>query len=195
MPKEQLYPQPDRLPTDGLTAAEDEVLTQLLSKFAGGRISTPVFTELARITPQPIVELVIMRERDGVLETLLIPRPKDDIMWPGMYHTPGSALRASDFHREDNEPLNGAFERIITGELQANLVDTPQFAGNFRRMTARGPEFGVAYLAEVEENSQPTPGHIWYPVEKLAENSQFIQHQLGHVKMAVDIYREKSKIG
>ncbi|SRR5258708_4611652 len=191
MSKEGLIPQPDRLPTDGLTKTEDEILEQLLSKFRGGRISTPVYTELARIIPQPIVELVLLRERNGILETLLIARPKDDIAWPGMYHTPGSVLRVSDFDREDQEPLNGAFERIITEELHATLADTPQFAGNFRRITARGPEFGVAYIAELKENAQSFPGHIWYPVDGLAENSQFIQHQLGHVQMASDIYRKQ----
>ena len=52
---EILGPQSEQ-PTDGLTPEEDLKLAILLLKWAGGRISTPVFTQLARMIPQPLVE-------------------------------------------------------------------------------------------------------------------------------------------
>src|SRR3989344_8093896 len=112
---ERVWNQPEQFATDGLTLEEDQKLAQLLSKWKGGRISTPVFTELAKMTPQAIVEVVLFRFNNGELETLLIPRPDDDIVWSGMIHTPGTALRVSDFLREDLNHPNVAFERLQRG--------------------------------------------------------------------------------
>lgn len=175
-------------PTEGLTLSEDRELTALLSKWTGGRISTPVFTELARMIPQPIVEVVVFRVNDGTLETLLILRPEDDIVWPGMYHTPGAAVRAADFHREDNNPLNGPFERIQRGELRSEFREPPIFVGRLHRLGDRGPEVAEIYFTELPESVVSHPDHVWYPVEALAENPKFIQGQLGHVLIAAEHY-------
>ena len=143
--QERLGSQPEQFATDGLTLEEDGELARLLSKWNGGRISTPVFTELARMIPQPIVEVVLFRGNDNVLETLLIPRPADDIVWPGMLHTPGAAVRTSDFRREDKNPLNGVFERIQRGELNSDFAYTPVFADRLHRLGDRGPEVAEVY--------------------------------------------------
>ncbi len=177
-------------PTEGLTLEEDQELVALLAKLRGGRISTPVFTELARIIPQSIVEVVVFRRNGGRLETLLIPRPEDDIVWPGMYHTPGAALRASDFQREDQSPLNGPFERIQRGELNSEFAHNPTFAGRLHRLGGRGPEVAEVYFAELPEDSALPQNHLWYPVEQLAQNQKFIQHQLGHVMIAAEQYNK-----
>ncbi len=179
---------PGYLPTEGLTQEEDEQLTDLLSKWKGGRISAPVFTELARIIPQSIVEVVVFRKNGNTLETLLIPRPADDIVWPGMYHTPGTALRLTDFHREDQNPLNGAFERLQHGELKSEFVKTPTFAGRLHRLADRGPEVAEIYFATLPGDSA-SDDNIWYPVDQLSQNPKFIQYQLGHVLMAAEQYR------
>lgn len=187
--QERLKSHPEQFATDGLTPEEDKQLANLLSKWTRGRISTPVFTELARIIPQPIVEVVLFRKNGEILETLLIPRPADDIIWPGMYHTPGATLRASDFHREDQNPLNGVFERIQRGELNSHFTYTPVFAGRLHRLGERGTEVAEVYFTELPEGSFQ-PHHVWYPVDKLAENPKFIQHQLGHMTIAVEQYRK-----
>src|SRR3989344_6602364 len=153
MGRERAEQQPGYIPTEGLTLEEDRRLVELLNKWNGGRISTPAFTEIARMSPQPIVEVVIFRMIEGRLETLLIPRPEDDVVWPGMYHTPGAALRAADFHREDQNPLNGPFERIQRGELGSNFAYTPIFAGRLHRLADRGPEVAEIYVAELPETS------------------------------------------
>ena len=189
MSQERFGSKPEQFATDGLTLEEDGELARLLSKWNGGRISTPVFTELARMIPQPIVEVVLFRKNGEILETLLIPRPADDIVWPGMLHTPGAAIRTSDFHREDQNPLNGVFERIQHGELNSDFAYTPVFAGRIHRLGDRGPEVAEVYFTELPEGSYQQH-HVWYPVDKLAENPKFIQHQLGHVMIAAGFYNQ-----
>ena len=187
--RERLGSQPEQFVTDGLTLEEDRRLAELLSKWKGDRISPPVFTELARMIPQPIVEVVLFRKNGEILETLLIPRPADDIVWPGMLHTPGAAISTSDFHREDQNPVNGAFERIQRGELNSDFAYTPTFAGRLHRLGDRGPEVAEVYFSELPEGSHQ-PHHIWYPVDKLAEHPKFIQHQLEHVTIAAEQFRK-----
>lgn len=188
--RESLKSQPEQFATDGLTQEEDLELATLLSKWNGGRISTPVFTELARIIPQPIVEVVLFRRNGEMLETLLIPRPADDIVWPGMLHTPGAAIRTADFHREDQNPLNGVFERIEHGELNSDFAYTPVFVGRLYRLGARGSEVAEVYFSELLERLQRRD-HVWCPVDKLAENPKFIQHQLGYVTTAAEQYKKR----
>ena len=187
MGRERAEQQPGYIPTEGLTLEEDRRLVELLNKWNGGRISTPAFTEIARMSPQPIVEVVIFRMIEGRLETLLIPRPEDDVVWPGMYHTPGAALRAADFQRADQTPVNGAFERIQRGELSGEFADAPTFVGWLDRLGDRGPESARVFIAELPEGYDH-PDHIWYSVDQLAQNPKFIQHQLPHVLMAAEQY-------
>ena len=181
---------PNYRSTEGLTLEQDRQLVELLKLWPGGPISTPAFTELARMIPQPIVEVVVLRKNGDRLETLLIPRPDDDIVWPGMYHTPGAALRAADFKRDDGNPLNGPFERIQRAELGSEFNAIPSFAGRIHRLGDRGPEVAEIYVAELLVDIHSPQNHIWYPVEDLAENPKFIQGQLGHVRLAASKYLE-----
>jgi|GEM_PF-1057088 hypothetical protein len=192
MGQEKLSGHLEQFSTDGLSLEEDRKLVELLSKWKGGRISTPVFTEIARMIPQPIVEVVLFRESEGVLETLLIPRPVDDIVWPGMYHTPGTALRASDYSREDQNPLNGSFERIQNGEIEGKFRSAPIFIGRLYGLSRRGPSVSEIYFTELADGFD-RPHHLWYPVDKLAENPQFIQEQLKHVLWAAEQYKNRIK--
>lgn len=181
----------ERFPTDGLTPQQDAQLESLLAMWGGGRISDRVFTRLAGMIPQPIVEVVVFGTRDE-LETLLIPRPQGDIVWPGMHHTPGTALRASDYNRPDKTPLNGAFERIIR-EIDNNFAYPPTYAGRLHRMSSRGPDVTEVYITELLEGSSLNPGQLWHPVTKLSTHPTFIQEQLGHVKLAAEAYRNRIK--
>lgn len=176
-------------PTDGLTPEEDQLLVQLLSKWTGGPISTPVFTKLAGIIPQPIIEVVFLRGVKEDPETLLIPRPKDDIVWPGKVHNPGTALRTSDFYRKDRNPLNGAFERVRR-EIQNDFAYPPTFAGRLHRLTDRGPEVAEVYISGLLEETSLQPGQLWYPVNKLETNPNFLQGQIGHMRIAARFYLE-----
>lgn len=175
------------IPTDGLTFEDDHELVQLLSKWGGGRISTPVFTQLCRMMPQPIVEIVFLKGTGENTETLLIPRPPDDIVWPGKVHNPGTALRVSDFLREDANPLNGAFERIRM-EIQNEFAYPPTFVERLHHLGERGPEVAEIYISGLLAEKTLQPGQIWYPVEQLASNPNFLQDQLGHVMIATEFY-------
>ncbi|HLD24578.1 MAG TPA: hypothetical protein VJB96_01540 [Patescibacteria group bacterium] len=178
------------LPTEGLTEKEDKELTHLLNKWKGGRISTEVFTELARMIPQPIVEVVILRDNNGRVETLLIPRPKDDIVWPGKFHSPGAALRAADFLRKDGNPLNGPFERIQQGELNSKFADTPTYVERFHRMEERGPAVSEVYIATLPAGTPTSSDQRWVAVERLKDDPSFIQGQLPHILRAADTFRK-----
>lgn len=178
----------EQLPTDGLTLKEDQKLSELLSKWKGGRLSTPVFTEIARIQPQPIVEVVVLRENNGIVETLLIPRPKDDIVWPEMLHSPGCAIRSSDFERKDNNPLNGAFERLQNKEINSQFKYQPIFVDRLYRKVDRGNEVAEIFFTELPESSNQE-NYNWYPVDKLDQNPKMIQHQIEHIKLATEQYK------
>lgn len=176
--------------SEGLTPKEDKELAGLLSKLNGESLSTSVFTELARIIPQPVVEVVIFRKKNDKIETLLIPRSIDDIIWPGMFHTPGTALRRSDFEREDNNILNGPFDRIQNGEVNNCFSFTPIFVDRLYRKCDRGPEVAEIYFTELPEGSDKE-NYTWYPVDQLAQNPKFIQHQLEHVIIAAEQFKLK----
>jgi hypothetical protein len=169
-------------PTDGLTREQDGQLAELLSKWNGGRISDLVFPSVARLTPQPCVEVVVFRKGGGGLETLLIPRPATDTVWPGMYHNPGQALRLSDYYREDGDPVNGPFQRIQRGELQAEFAERPIFVGNDFRMTLRGAEVAIVHFARLKTGTVDRDSYVWCPVEELANKADFIQHQRRHIQ-------------
>ncbi|MDO8610249.1 MAG: hypothetical protein Q7R95_06880 [bacterium] len=137
-----------RKPSSGLSLIQDIQLEHLLKSWNGGPFSTHVYTQLARI-PQPIIEVVVFRKLEDAIETLIIPRPDDDIVWPGMYHNPGSALRTSDYSRSDSTPLNGPFERIQQSEIKTNFAYEPVLVTNLDRLTKRGPESCRVFFTEL----------------------------------------------
>jgi len=175
-------------PSEGLTLEEDRQLTFLLHKCSGG-FSDPVYTEMAGKLPQPIIELVVLRTNNGVLETLLIPRPKNDIVWRDMFHTPGTALRNRDYEIEGKNPLEVAFKRLQHNEVKSEFAYVPKYVGKVHRTCDRGKEAADVFFTELAENSN-NESHIWYPVDQLAENPKFIPHQLGHVLMAAEHYQQ-----
>ncbi len=192
MTQERQEGQPERIPSDGLTLEQDIALEGLLKLWEGGRLSAEVFTEIARLIPQPIIEVVVLRNNCGIIETLLLPRPKDEKVkqWEDKYHTPGSALRNSDVKKETNNDLSGPFERVERGELGTKFAYPPKFGWFTVRKGDRSVEMVQAYYTELEKGADIKPGHIWYPVDMLAGNELFLQHQLEHVVMTAEAFRE-----
>lgn len=178
-------------PTSGFAPGDDDVAVGILSKFDGGGISPELFAALSRITPQAIVEVVVLRIRDGRVEALLIPRPAGDPTWPGMCHTPGTALRNADFLRGGESPLPWAFGRIKR-EISNDLVGEPTFVGVHYSMgpqQERGHSVSQVFVGEIPEDSVLPEGGFWYPVLDLPELPTFIQSQLPFVQMAAEYYR------
>jgi hypothetical protein len=181
------------VPTSGLTAREDKKVCDLLAKWDGGNLSASLFTELARMIPQPIVEVVIFRNNNKIIETLLIPRPEDDIVWPGMWHNPGTAIRRSDYDNKDISPLKSAFKRIQASEINNVFKFDPVFVDRIYTKSIRGPAISEIFYTELLKNSKKGL-YCWHPVEELKHNPNFIQQQLEHIMPAFEKYKMDVKI-
>jgi hypothetical protein len=179
--------------TDGFDPGDDEIVVEKLKKWKGGRISTPLFTALAGMLVIPVLETVILRKYKSNIQILLISRPPDDIVWKGMIHSPGGALRRMDYYRDDKLPNNGVFERIEKAEIKTKFVKTPKFIGLIipERPSPRGPELAQIFLAEIKNDTVLPPEAGWYNVDDLPKMSNFIQHQLPAVNMAVNAFKKK----
>ena len=177
--------------TGGFDSGDDEKVIEILKKWNGGRISTPLFRVLAGMLVIPVLETVILRRHEGEIQVLLIPRPADDIVWKGMIHSPGGALRRMDYERLDENPNNGVFERIQKGEIKTDFIKPPIFSGIIvpGRMSNRGPEIAQVFLCKIDEKAILPPEAGWYNVKDLPKMSNFIQHQLLAINMAVDVFK------
>lgn len=169
----------------GLTALEEKQVVEILGKWDGGPLSAELFTVLARIIPQPCVETVVIRKVENKFQVLLIPRPQDDPTWPGLLHSPGQALRAADYHRQDNVPMNGVFERVQKNEIKAEFSSTPHFVGVAQYMTKRGPEAVHIFVTTLAEGSSLAPEFQWVNVDEIDTLPNFIHHQVVPIRMAV----------
>jgi hypothetical protein len=129
----------------------DEVTqaTDLLRKLAPGFLPYPIFEQIARLVALPIVEFIPLRlsESDGV-DVLLIHRPDDDPLWPGMLHTPGTVVRATDLHQGKQDDWL-AFERILHDELKDTSIGAPHYVGSMFHDSKRGAELAQLYWVEV----------------------------------------------
>jgi hypothetical protein len=179
--------------TDGFSPGDDKRVVAILKKWRGRALSDQLFNTLAGIFPQPTVETVILRHRDTEVEVLLIPRPEGDITWPGMLHSPGQTLRAMDYHRPDNTPINGPFERVQQYEIMTNFSRPPQFVGVAQYSTARGPEAVHIYLARIPEDARLPQLAGWYNIEELENLDNFIQHQIIPIRLAVDFFIKNNR--
>lgn len=175
----------------GFTPEDEKNVIEALSRWQGGGLSDELFTALARITPQAVVEVCVMREREGVIETLLLPRPENDPVWPGMVHSPGSVFRNADFQSDDHSALNVVFERIRGREIKAEFSAVPEYVGTIYCVGDRGAEVSQVFLTELAADSPLSSEATWCPVDRLSENPNFIMHQLPHHKMAAEYYRLK----
>ena len=170
--------------TPGFSTGDDEKVIEILHKWDGGRLSTGLFTELARIIPVSTVETVILRQREGKIQVLLIPRPADDIVWKGMLHSPGASVRWADINRSDGDPLAGVFERIQKQEIMTLFAGRPEFIGMVLQQVKRGPEVTQVFLAQIDPDAKLPLGADWYDVDTLDKVPYFITHQLKAINLA-----------
>lgn len=155
---------------------EIERTVGFLRKLKPGKLPLPIFLELARLTVTPIVEIVPLRKtEEDTVEVLLIRREENDPNWPGMYHTPGTVVRASD--KEGS--YDDAIKRILKGELKG--VETKQtiFVTNLLHRVKRGMESSLIYWVEV--TGRASVGEF-YNLDKLPDN--IIDTQIGFIRMA-----------
>lgn len=154
----------------------------LLKQFEPGFLPYPVFEQIARLIALPILEFIPLRERDGRIEVLLIERAADDPFWPGMFHTPGTVIRATDAETDsENWP---AFQRILHDELKDTKVSEPYYVGSLLHKSKRGVEQAQLYWVEVR--GDPAVG-TFYDVESLPEG--LIDSQLAFIRAAAESFR------
>jgi hypothetical protein len=158
----------------------------LLAKFEPGFLPYPVFEQIARLVALPIIEFIPLRMRDREVEVLLIARPEDDPLWPGLLHTPGTVIRATDLHDgQDNWP---AFKRIVDDELQHTEIGNPHYVGSIFHQSKRGAEQAQLYWVEVR--GEPRVGSF-YPADKLPD--ELIESQKAFINEAVRHFRQNQR--
>ncbi len=179
-----------RLVTSGFREGDDGAAVEILGRWDGGPISDPLFTVLAGMLPQPVVEMVILRanQETGAIEVLLIERPEGDPVWPGMIHTPGTALRWADFNHTQGV-LAAAFERLrgLGGESGLDFSE-PQFVKVIHRMVRRGPEVAQIFWAWVYGDPVLAAGARWVHVRELDSLDNLIEHHHEHIRLAVEAW-------
>lgn len=160
-----------------------KLLSEWLDQWDGGAIPSELFTLIAGMTPQPIMEVVSFRYVGDVLETLLIPRPDGDIVWAGMLHNAGTAFRNKDI---DNDPIAIATARVKR-ELGNIEILKLTFVKHMFTKSERGKGLVLLYIAEIDPSTE-LDGAEWVPVSKLKNHPRFIQSQLSHVLAAARSY-------
>ena len=166
---------------------EDEIqqTANLLKKFEPGFLPYPVFEQIMRIMAMPIVEFIPLRKVADHIEVLLLARPDDDPFWPGMLHTPGTVVRATDFNGDAKDAVWPAFSRILHDELQNTQLGTPLFVGSILHKSKRGVEQAQLYAVEVQ--GEPQVG-TFYSVDNLP--TSLIDSQLKFIAEAARLFSQ-----
>lgn len=175
--------------TDGFAGGDDAQVVSILDKWNGGPLSDQLFTAISKMTPQLSAIIVVFRKKEDVLETLLLPRPSDDPLWPGMLNLPGKMFRAIDFKREDKNPMNGPLERIQTSELKTQVKNKPEFAEIVFQNTDRGSIVALVHTAELPENVELQSDWVWCDVTKLNSLNNFLESETSAIEAALKHYK------
>jgi len=171
--------------TDGFDSGDDEKVISILGKWKGGVLSDQLFTTISKMTPQISAIIVVFRKNGDILETLLLPRPSDDPLWPGMLNLPGKMFRSVDFKRDDKNPTNGPLERIQNDELKIKFLEVPKFAGIAFQNTKRGPIMVLVHIAYVPIEFNGNGDWVWRDINKLADSKDMIETEMDAIKVAL----------
>ncbi|HKB88348.1 MAG TPA: hypothetical protein VKC53_01725 [Patescibacteria group bacterium] len=178
-----------KLITDGFAEGDDAKVVSILNKWNGGQLSDQLFTSISKMTPQLSAIIVVFRKKAGIIETLLLPRPSDDPLWPGMLNLPGKMFRAIDFKREDKNPMNGPLERIQTGELKIQLKSKPEFAEIVFQNTDRGSILALIHVGELPDDAKSEAVWVWCDVTKLSSLNNFLESETSAILTALKHYK------
>ncbi len=167
-----------------MNEADIQKTADLLKQLDPGFLPYPIFEQIARLVALPIVEFIPLRVRDGVCEVLLIARPEDDPLFPGLLHTPGTVVRATDVHKGEQDDWQ-AFKRILEEELIDTKVSQPCYVGSIFHESKRGAEQAQLYWVEVL--GEPGVG-TFYPLNTLPDN--LMESQLSFIELASQSFQE-----
>ena len=164
-----------------LTPQEIAEVTKLLGKLEAGELPLDIFLQFARLMVVPVIELVVLRRNGAQIEVLLTKRPDDDPIWPGLLHSPGTVIRATDRMANSQD----AFQRIIAGELfNILLAGEPHFLQILFHQEKRGAALAQVYW--VEATGEPPTGNF-YDVTELPEN--LVDTQREFIQAAAQAFR------
>jgi hypothetical protein len=156
-------------------SSEADIVREL-SRFEPGCLPLAVFIEVARLTVTPVIEVVPINERsDGGLTVLLTKRPDDDPVWPRMWHTPGTVIRAYD------DSIADGMTRLLTTELANRNAGKPQYVGHMLHQVLRGVELALIHWVQVEDDIEV--GTFFVP-------DDLVDSQRPFIAWAVDAYRQ-----
>jgi len=173
--------------TDGFDSGDDEKVVQILSKWKGGPLSDQLFTSVSKLTPQISAIITVFRKRNNIIETLLLPRPSDDPLYPNMLNLPGKMFRAVDFERSDSNPINGPLERIQDRELKVKLKSVKFVDLVFQSIT-RGHILVLLHLGELLEGQEDRDDWVWVDVNKLKETPKFLETETSAIEAGLKHY-------
>ncbi len=170
----------------GPTAEQIQEAASVLNGLEPGFLPGPIFEQVTRLCVTPIVEVVPLRTSPtGNTEVLLLKRDDDDPNWPGMLHTPGTVLRATDL----NNGIDGAINRIFRDELK---IETPPtvFVTSFFHKVKRGAEIASVYYADL--NELEVVGD-WHPVANLP--GTIVDTQIEFINRAAEKFNKEVNNG
>lgn len=177
--------------TDGFDAGDDEKIVSILNKWKGGPLSDRLFTSVSKLTPQVSVITTIFRKRGDIIETLLLPRPSDDPLWPNMLNLPGKMFRAMDFERVDGNPMNGPLKRIQNDELKIKF-ESVKFIDLVFQNIARGHIVVLLHIGELSDNQEDKSDWVWADVTRLKELNNFLETETSAIEVGLKHYLASS---
>lgn len=161
-----------------------EALSKDLRELEPGFLPYPIFTQIARLTVNPILEIVPLRSYKDKIQVLLLKRDDNDEFWPGEFHTPGTNFRATD----EVGGILGPLRRICEEELQtSSQVVIPHFVNYYFRQVNRGKELAIVQWIELQESIVGD----YFDIENLPEN--IVHSQLDFIEEAVILFKDFKK--
>jgi hypothetical protein len=133
---------------------DTQELLRLLRRVEVGKVSTPIFHELARLMVLPAVEVIPLFDNgDGETQVLLTRRVADDPIWPNQWHTPGRILRPTDV--DGSGTYRTAIQRLVQTELRGVEVGAAVFVETEFRTVARSAESAALHWVELQNDHVP----------------------------------------
>ncbi len=123
-----------------------EELQKILHKFEPGKLPPELFSEMARLTVVPVVEIVPVIFKNNSINILLIQRSSEDAFWPNKYHVPGAVVLATDKEGGFNDALN----RISKSKLGNIDISKAKLVGTYLTKVKRGMEVAIVFYISLD---------------------------------------------
>ena len=124
-------------------------------------IPTEAWPDVAGLTPQIVVETVPVRQENDDWQVLLMPRSKEDPIWPSQMHTPG----VTDYHDRYvfSESIR-AKDTAPPGVTTVNITVTQKGVGSVRL---------TLQISVLQKGDTPSSQGIRPPVDMASGDGEF----------------------